>query len=206
MNRAMFLSELRMGLSGMPQSEIDETLADYEAHFSDGAAAGRSESAIASALGDPARLAKELRAEAGFKRWETERSPGSMVGAVIALLGLATLDLIFLIPFVCVVGAILLSMLVTAIALLFSGGAVWLFALFPGWIMFGTSGVLGSGAALALAGFGLIAGGIGLGALTWLLLDIFIRGLVQYARLHFRLIDSAQTNSAQTNSAQTGRD
>ncbi|MBS0281807.1 MAG: DUF1700 domain-containing protein [Proteobacteria bacterium] len=198
MNRAMFLSELRMGLSGMPQNEIDETLADYEAHFSDGAAAGRSEAAIASALGDPARLAKELRAEAGFKRWETERSAGSMVGAVIALLGLATLDLIFLIPFVCVAGAVLLSMLITSIALLFSGGAVWLFALFPGWIMFGTGGVLGSGAALALAGFGLIAGGIGLGALTWLLLDIFVRGLVQYARLHFRLIDSAQTNSAQT--------
>lgn len=193
MNRAMFLSELRMGLSGLPQNEIDETVADYETHFSDGAAAGRSEAAIASALGDPARLARELRAEAGFKRWETERSPGSMVSAVIALLGLATLDLIFLIPFVCVVGAVLLSMLVTAIALLFSGGAVWLLALFPGLMMSATSGVLGSGAALALAGFGLIAGGIGLGALTWLLLDVFVRGLVQYARLHFRLIDSAQT-------------
>jgi len=103
--------------------------------------------------------------------------------------------LIFLIPFVCVVGAVLLSMFVTAIALLFAGGGVWLFALFPGMVMFGTSGVLGSGAALALAGFGLIAGGIGLGALTWLLLDVFIRGLVQYARLHFRLLDSAQTRS-----------
>jgi len=198
MNRAMFLSELRMGLSGLPHNEIDETVADYETHFSDGMAAGRSEAAIANALGDPARLARELRAEAGFKRWETERSAGSMVSAVFALLGLATLDLIFLIPFVCVVGAILLSMLVTAIALLFAGGAVWLLALFPGLVMFGTSGMLGSGAALALAGFGLIAGGVGLGALTWLLLDLFVRGLVQYARLHFRLIDSAQTNSAQT--------
>jgi len=193
MNRAMFLSELRMGLSGLPQNEIDETVADYEAHFGDGAAAGRSESAIASALGDPARLAKELRAEAGFKRWETERSPGSMVSAVIALLGLATLDLIFLIPFVTVVGAVLLSMLVTAIALLLAGGVIWLVALFPGLMIFGTSGMLGSGAALVLAGFGLIAGGVGLGALTWLLLDVFVRGLVQYARLHFRLIDSAQT-------------
>jgi uncharacterized membrane protein len=193
MNRAMFLSELRMGLYGLPQSEIDDTVADYEAHFADGLAAGRSEAAIANALGDPARLARELRAEAGFKRWETERSPGSMVSAVIALLGLATLDLIFLIPFVCVVGAILLSMLVTAIALLFAGGAVWLLALFPGVMISATSGMLGSGAALALAGFGLIAGGVGLGALTWLLLDVFVRGLVQYARLHFRLIDSAQT-------------
>jgi uncharacterized membrane protein len=193
MNRAMFLSELRMGLSGLPQNEIDETVTDYEAHFSEGMAAGRSEAAIASALGDPARLARELRAEAGFKRWETERSAGSLFGAVIALLGLATLDLIFLIPFVCVVGAILLGMFVTAIALFFAGGVVWLAALFPGLMMFGTSGMLGSGMALALAGFGLIAGGVGLAALSWLLLDIFVRGLVQYARLHFRLIDSAQT-------------
>ncbi|MBN9555017.1 MAG: DUF1700 domain-containing protein [Alphaproteobacteria bacterium] len=193
MNRAMFLSELRMGLSGLPQNEIDETVADYESHFADGLAAGRSEAAIANALGDPARLARELRAEAGFKRWETERSAGSMLSAVVALLGLATLDLIFLIPFVFLVGGILLVMILTAIGMFFGGGAVLLLALFPGVLMFGTSGMLGSGMALALAGFGLIAGGIGLMALTWLLLDGFVRGLVQYARLHFRLIDSAQT-------------
>ncbi|MES2295099.1 MAG: DUF1700 domain-containing protein [Pseudomonadota bacterium] len=193
MNRAMFLSELRMGLSGLPHNEIEETIADYEAHFSEGLAAGRSEGAIANALGDPARLARELRAEAGFRRWESERSAGSLIGAVIALLGLATLDLIFLIPFVCVVGAILLSMFVSAVFLFFAGGAVWLFALFPGLMMFGSTGMLGSGVALALAGFGLIAGGVGLAALTWLLMDVFVRGLVNYARLHFRLLDSAQT-------------
>ena len=99
----MFLSELRMGLSGLPQQEIEETIADYESHFSEGLAAGRSEAAIANALGDPARLARELRAEAGFKRWESERSAGGLVSGVIALLGLATIDLIFLVPFVCIV-------------------------------------------------------------------------------------------------------
>jgi uncharacterized membrane protein len=193
MNRAMFLSELRMGLSGLPQSEIDDTVADYEAHFAEGVSAGRSEAAIANALGDPARLARELRAEAGFKRWESEGSAGSMVSAVFALLGLATLDLIFLIPFVCVVGAILFSMFAVAISLFFAGGAVWLLAIFPGLMVFGSTGIMGSGIALFLGGMGLIAGAVGLMALTWLLADIFIRGLVQYARLHFRLIDSTQT-------------
>lgn len=197
MNRAMFLSELRMGLSGLPQSEIEETIADYEAHFSEGLAAGRGEAAIANALGDPARLARELRAEAGFRRWESERSAGSLVSAVIALLGLATLDLIFLVPFVCVVGAILIAMFVTAIALFFVGGAVWLLAIFPGLMIFGSTGMLGSTAALWLAGLGLIAAAVGLTALTWLLLDVFVRGLVNYARLHFRLLDSAQTNPPQ---------
>ena len=45
MNRAMFLSELRMGLSGLPQSEIEETITDYESHFSEGLAAGKGEAA-----------------------------------------------------------------------------------------------------------------------------------------------------------------
>ncbi len=196
MNRAMFLSELRMGLSGLPQSEIEETITDYESHFSEGLAAGRSEAAIANALGDPARLARELRAEAGFKRWESERSAGSLIGAVIALLGLATLDLIFLIPFVCVVAAILLAMAAVSIGLAVAGGAVWMAALFPGLMVAGsTTGILASGAAIWLTGLSLISGAVGLAALTWLLLDIFARGLVQYARLHFRLLDSAQTKA-----------
>ena len=197
MNRAMFLSELRMGLSGMAPQEIEETIGDYESHFSEGLAAGRSEAAIANALGDPARLARELKAEAGFRRWESERSAGSLIGAVVALLGLATLDLIFLIPFVCFVGAILIAMFATAIALFFAGGAVWLLAIFPGLMVFGSTGILGSAAALWLAGLGLIAAAVGLTALSWLLLDIFVRGLVNYARLHFRLLDSAKTDPVQ---------
>ncbi len=193
MNRSMFLSELRMGLSGLPQNEIEETMADYEAHFSEGLAAGRSEAAIASALGDPARLARELRAEAGFRRWESERSPGNLLSAVVALLGLATLDLIFLVPFVCAVAAILIAMFGTAIGLFFAGGAIWLLALFPGLMAFGSTGILASAAALWLAGLGLIAAAVGLTALTWLLMDVVVRGLVNYARLHFRLLDSTQT-------------
>ncbi len=192
MNRAMFLAELRMGMSGLPAQEIEETVADYDTHFSEGLAAGRSEAAIAQALGDPARLAKELRAEAGFRRWETERSAGNLVGAIIALLGLATLDLFFLLPILCAVAAILLAMFVAAVALAFAGGAVWLVAIFPGMMTVGATGMLASAAALWLAGLGLIAAAVGLGALTWLLLDIVVRGLVHYARLHFRLIDSAQ--------------
>jgi len=194
MNRGSFLAELRMGLSGLPAHEIEETVADYDMHFSEGMAAGRSEAAIANALGDPARLAKELRAEAGFRRWESEKSAGSLVGAVVALLGLATLDLIFLVPFVCVMAAILIAMFATAVALAFAGGAVWLAALFPGVVATGATGLFSNVAALWLGGLGLIAGAVGLGALSWLLLDIVVRGLVNYARLHFRLLDSAQHN------------
>ena len=116
---------------------------------------------------------------------------------MIALLGLATLDLIFLIPFVCVVAAVLIAMFAVSVSLFFAGGAVWLLAIFPGLMIFGSTGILGSAAALWLAGLGLIAAAVGLLALTWLLLDIFVRGLVHYARLHFRLLDSTKTEPVQ---------
>ena len=42
MTRGEFLSSLRAGLSGLRQPDIDEIMADYESHFSDGRDAGRS--------------------------------------------------------------------------------------------------------------------------------------------------------------------
>jgi uncharacterized membrane protein len=98
MNRANFIAQLRAGLSGLHQGDINDVIADYESHFADGVAAGRSEDQVAEALGDPSRLARELRAEIGFKRWEQDRSAGNFFGVVLALIGLATLDILFLLP------------------------------------------------------------------------------------------------------------
>ena len=51
MNRAEFLARLRRGLVGLPAAAANEIVADYEAHFADGAAAGRSEAEVAEAAG-----------------------------------------------------------------------------------------------------------------------------------------------------------
>ncbi|HKU99815.1 MAG TPA: DUF1700 domain-containing protein, partial [Vineibacter sp.] len=69
MTRAAFLASLRSGLSGLPAADIDDILADYASHFDEGLAAGRSEDDVAAALGDARQLARELRAEAGLRRW-----------------------------------------------------------------------------------------------------------------------------------------
>ena len=120
MNRSAFLARLREGLTGLAQEDIDELISDYEAHFTEGAAARRSDDDVARALGDPNRLARELRAEAGFRKWEAKPSPSNYMAAIIALVGLIAFDFIFLLPILLAVGGILLGIAVLLIVIVFS--------------------------------------------------------------------------------------
>ena len=184
MNRATFMAQLRAGLAGLHAADIQDCLADYETHFADGAAAGRSEHEVAEALGDPTRLARELRAEVGFKRWENDRSAGNLVGVVLALLGLATLDLILLLPLMIVAGAVLLAGAVACLGVII-GGSYLVFNLL------GSHHHFTSGVAQLLLGVSLLSGGVGGGALLMLITDWMARLTIRYARLHFRLFDTA---------------
>jgi uncharacterized membrane protein len=186
MNRVNFMAQLRRGLAGLPPSEIDDIAFDYESYFTDGLADGRTEDEVASALGDPTRLARELRAEVGFKRWEQDRSAGNFMGVVLALLGLATIDLVFLLPLLCALAGIFFGLSVACLALIVAG-AYLLFTLLP----FASHDVLGNMLLQALMGVGLITGAIGGGALLLLAMDLLARLLIRYARLHYRLFNSA---------------
>lgn len=189
MNRAHFMAQLRDGLSGLHPSDIDDIVRDYESHFADGAADGRTEDEVAAALGDPARLARELRAEVGFRRWEENRSAGNFLGVVLALLGLATIDFIFLLPFLCGLAAIFFGLSVACLACVV-GGTFLLFNLLP----FGWHGVMGNAAMQLLIALGLISGAVGGGALLLLIMEALAKLLIRYARLHFRLFNSANAS------------
>lgn len=181
MTRDAFLHALRTELSGLPPVEIDDILADYAAHFAD--ASGRSEADVAAALGDPARIARELRAEAGLRRLEAHWSLTNLVGAAMALAGLAILDIVLLLP-------LLLLTLVVTIGL---AGALAVVA------VIGVNTMLGAGPmpfgdpimtgmlARLLIGAGLLSSVIGGGALLLMGLGTGVRLLGRYARLHFRL-------------------
>jgi uncharacterized membrane protein len=186
MNRAHFMAQLRDGLAGLHHSDISDIVADYETHFADGAADGRTQEEVAAALGDPVRLARELRAEIGFRRWEENRNAGNFMGVVLALLGLATIDFIILLPLLCGMAAIFFGLSVACLAFVV-GGSFLLFNLLP----FGWHGVMGNAAMQLLIGLGLISGAIGGGALLLMLMDIIAKLLIRYARLHFRLFDTA---------------
>lgn len=167
----------------MPTSAAADILSDYEIHFEDGKAAGRSEAEVAEALGDPNRLARELKAEAGIRRWNQEQNPSAAAGAVFAVLGLGAIDILILLPILMSVIGILFGFYMAALGLFIGGGGVMIagpFAGFPG-------GAL----AAILGGLGLMAAATALAALTTILTIWLVNGLVWFARLHYRLLKPA---------------
>jgi uncharacterized membrane protein len=184
MTQAEFLGILRRRLAGLPPSEIDEMIADCAAHFADGMAMGRSESDIAAALGDPIRLARELRAEAGFRRWEGARTPANFAAVVLGLLALMTVDFVFVAPLL--VGLALFTLITGIVVLAFClAGLVDVLHLFH-W----HHAVLAlHPLSRTLRGIGLLGFGIGGGALLLLLLDFIVRALGRVARMHYTLLN-----------------
>ena len=189
MTRQMFMAQLRAGLAGLPPAVVDDLASDYEAHFAEAAKAGRGEADVAAALGDPGRLARELRAEAGLRRWETQRNPASALSAVFALLGLGALDVLFLAPILISIGGGLIGFFVAALALL--GVGAILFAAGPFLVVGAPTG------AVMLAGLGLVAGGLCLGSLSALAAIGCVNALVWYGRLHLNLLKPAMQSADQ---------
>jgi len=191
MTRAEFLTRLRRGLNGLPPETIDEIVADHEAHFVEATAAGRNDPEIAAALGNPERLAREVRAEAGLSRWEAEKTPSTAVAAIVALIGLASLDILFLLPLLVGVVSSLAAVFVAAIAVFIAGGVVMVAGPF--------AGPPGGPLVAILIGVGIMALGVLMAAVTAVLTIWLVNALVWFARLHFRLLKPAlqQSNSGE---------
>ena len=189
MTRDEFLSRLKRGLAGLPVSSAAEILTDYEAHFDDGLAAGRTEAEISAKLGDPDRLARELKAEAGIQRWHQEKNPSAAAGAVFAVLGLGALDILILLPILMTVIGIMFAVLIGVVIGFFGGAVIMIaapFSVAPGGI-----------AATILAGLGVMAGSTFVAALLAISTILLVNGLVWFARLHYRLLKPALENNAE---------
>jgi uncharacterized membrane protein len=183
MTRAEFITRLRRGLSGLPATTIADIVADHEAHFADAQAAGRTEAEVAAALGDPDRLARELRAEAGLKQWEEKKSPSNAMAAIIALIGLGAIDVMFLLPLLMGVLATLFGFLVAVVTIFFVGG--FIFAAGP------LTQPPGGPVTAFLTGIGLMGVATFIGSLLTLVTVGVFNAVVWYARLHFRLLKPA---------------
>jgi uncharacterized membrane protein len=187
MNQVAFLTILQDGLAGLPAQEIEDILADYMSYFDEAHASGRSEDEVAAALGDPRRLARELRAETGLRRWENHRSLGNSAAALLALGGLAAVDILVLLPLmftvmltVLVVGLVIFVLGIVGIGLLLSLLKIGHFASIAAVVL------------RAVAGIGLVTASVGCGALLLLALNGAVKMLGGYARLHYRLLKPEQ--------------
>ena len=183
MSRVAFMGALRTGLQGLPGSAIDDIVADYENHFADGAAEGRSEGEVAAALGDPARLARELRAEIGLKAWEEKRSPSNAAAAVFAVLGLGAVDIIILLPILMSLIGVLIGLFFGTIGIFIGGSVVLTVGPFVA--------PIGGPIAAILFGIGLIAAAVAQGAILTMVTIGMVNILVWYARLHYQLLKPA---------------
>ena len=176
MTRALFIARLRDGLAGLPADEIGDIAADYDAHFSDAMAAGRSEADVAASLGDPVRLGREIRVETKLRRWEQRRNPRTFLRAGAALLPVFSLAIVL--P---VIAGLLLAAGLAAYALY--RVAVTGLHLVAG-LLSGNGNVL----VPAMVGAGLLCGVLGFGALVALLLDSGMRILGRIVRVNYRLL------------------
>jgi uncharacterized membrane protein len=174
MTRGLFITRLRQGLTGLPEEEINEIVTDYQAHFSDALAAGRSETDVAASLGDPLKLGQELKTEARLRRWETSRNPRTFISASAALMPAFTLAV--LIP---VIGALIACAAVAAYVLYVAAGTGLRLA----------AGLTSGGVLVpSLIGIGLIFGVVGIGTLIALALDSGLRLLGRHVRLNYQLL------------------
>jgi uncharacterized membrane protein len=180
MTRDAFLAALRANLRGIPSKAADEIVADYASHFDEGEAHGRTAAEIAEALGDPARLARELRAEAGIQRFDQERSVSAAAAAILAILSLGAIDVLILFPILLAVFCVLFAFVCVAAAFTVAGLVMLVVTPFR---------LLSHDFLQCLfAGLGFLGGGLSIGSLVVLGTMLISNTLIRYGRFHMRLI------------------
>jgi uncharacterized membrane protein len=185
MTRTEFLAALRAGLRGAHPEVIDEIVADYTAHFEEGAAADRNESDVASALGDPLRLADELRMELRIEAFEAAPSARTAARVIAGAVGIGVLSVVLL----CVIGPLLVVAASGAVLGILSAIAAGIWFLFAGTSL----GLPGGTATIVLCAFGLLSAGISAAAVLVLASKLLVAAIARYARFHYRLLPHTST-------------
>jgi uncharacterized membrane protein len=181
--RAEFLATLRAGLRGAPSRAMDEIIADYAAHFDEGAAAQRTDAQIAAALGDPLVLADELRMELRIGVFETApstRSAAQVIGGAIAIGALNTVLL-------CIAGPLLALMALATVLVILTAAGAGIWFLFAG-ASLGLPGGIGT---VILCGLGLVSAAVSLAAFLLLGFRALALGMANYTRLRYRFLPRA---------------
>src|SRR5690625_3134407 len=108
MTKKEFLTELKSLLIQISEDERKDIMQDFEEHFQIGLEEGETEEEIASGLGSPEQIAKELLATYHIEKMETTASAGNMLRSVWAVISLCFFNLIIVLgPFIAVASVLL---------------------------------------------------------------------------------------------------
>lgn len=121
MNKKAFLQQLRTGLKGIPKSELEDIMYDYQEHIESALETGKSEEEITSDLGSPKKIAKQHRAEFYFEQADKKGTTGSAFKAILAGIGLSLFNIVFVLPLLITLYAVLISIFFSFVAVAVSG-------------------------------------------------------------------------------------
>ncbi|BBB92005.1 MAG TPA: DUF1700 domain-containing protein [Methylomusa anaerophila] len=129
MTKQEFLSKLEELLKSMPEGERKDILYDYEEHFQNGMANGKSEEEIAGSLGSPQTIAKEILAGYHVAQAAANVSVVNITRAVLATVSLGFINLVFVLgPFLGIIGiltafyGVALALIATPVLMLLAAG------------------------------------------------------------------------------------
>lgn len=185
MMKKEFIQTLQRNLSFLPMQERQEIINDYEEHFRQGMASGRTEEEICFSLGDPSVIVQEY-AEEFRRRGDNATMPninivqepikkgrsvaGKIVMASLLILG----NLCIALPIICSVFGVLIAFLAVGVSLVIAG-IVSIVAIVQGWIYIFVALLL-----IALGGL-LIIGMV-------VLMRLFFKAVVSYTKANIRWV------------------
>ena len=120
MTKYNFLNELERKLVKIPEEDKREIMRDYEEHFENALAAGKSDDQIIASLGSPEKIAKEVAADYHVELARENQDVSSVFRAVFAVGALGFFNLIFVLGPAIAVGAVIFALGVAGIALVAS--------------------------------------------------------------------------------------
>ena len=196
MNKKEYLEELSKVLRKLPKEDREDIISDYQEHFAIGLEKGRTEEEISKALGNPKNVAKQIKADNMVKIAENKPSMGSIIGAILATMGLGLFNLIFVAIPVLVVAVIILVLFVAGFAMIFAG-IYWVLSpllhlIFPQLVLpqlFNSQGsAIFNTLVIIAGGVGLTAGGIILVVAMAYITKWFYELMIKYLKLNLKII------------------
>ncbi|WP_425447425.1 HAAS signaling domain-containing protein [Dethiothermospora halolimnae] len=122
MNKEKFLQSLSKELKDISKEEREDVLFDYREHFDIGLKDGRSEEEISKSLGNPKKIAKQIKVSSILEEASNNTSTRNIFKAILAVMGLSLLNLMIVGPLLLSFGAVILALIASSVAVVLAGG------------------------------------------------------------------------------------